>query len=68
MGNPARPKLILDADTANEIDDLFAIVRPDLAKESKVTTPPENVQGGVWMYDRIDVEAMKQDYWQTLSK
>lgn len=45
-----------------------AMVRPDLAQQSKVTTPPENVQRHVWMYDSIDVEAMKRDYWKTLSK
>ncbi len=44
-----------------------ALLRPELAAEKQVMTPPENRQRKVWMYDRIDAQAMKNDFWQAVS-
>ena len=39
----AKPlRLIVDADTLNEIDDALALTRPELAKAATLDTPPEN--------------------------
>ena len=45
-----------------------AILRPELAHEVQVATPPENSTRQVWVYDRIDVEAMQEDYWTAAKK
>ena len=45
-----------------------ALIHPDLATESQVTTPPENLQRKVWMYDSIQADVMKIDYWQAVSQ
>jgi hypothetical protein len=31
-------------------------------------TPPENLQRKVWKYDNIDVQAMRDDYWQATTQ
>lgn len=41
-----------------------AMLRPDLATETLVETPPENTRRKIWMYDSIDATAMTADYWQ----
>lgn len=43
-----------------------ALSRPDLATESLVDTPPENVRRQVWMYDSIDASAMQNDFWKAV--
>ena len=40
-----------------------AILDPSMASSREVTTPPENVQRKIRLYDSIDVEAMRTDYW-----
>ncbi len=45
-----------------------AMIRPELATEAEVMTPPENVQRKIWMYDSIRVDDMFQDYWNAVSK
>ncbi|MGB7347447.1 MAG: nucleoside hydrolase [Pirellulaceae bacterium] len=40
-----------------------ALVRPALATEIQVMTPPENKQRKVWVYNTIDVSGMADDYW-----
>ncbi|NNE00329.1 MAG: nucleoside hydrolase [Pirellulaceae bacterium] len=45
-----------------------AILRPDLASELQVDTPPENTRRKIWMYSRIDVPGMKADYWSTVHR
>lgn len=45
-----------------------AILVPELASEKQVTTPPENVQRRVWMYDSIDANRMKIDFWSHVKK
>lgn len=42
-----------------------ALARPELAKEAKVKTPPENRQREVYVYTDIDAEAMRRQFWQT---
>lgn len=42
-----------------------AILQPNLASEVQVDGPPENRAKKVWIYDSIDVEGMKKDYWQS---
>jgi hypothetical protein len=41
-----------------------ALIRPELAHEIQVKTPPENTQRKVWMYDSIQPQAMRDDYWK----
>lgn len=43
-----------------------ALLQPTQATSKQVITPPENVQRNVWMYDRIDAEAMKANYWSVV--
>ena len=45
-----------------------AVVRPELATTRDVTTPPENTQRTVRVYDSIDAGAMKVDFWSTLAE
>jgi len=40
-----------------------AILNPSMATLREVTTPPENVQRKIRLYDSINVEAMRTDYW-----
>jgi len=41
-----------------------ALVNPDMAREEKVLTPPENVRRRIWMYHTIDVNRMRADFWK----
>ncbi|QDT09947.1 nucleoside hydrolase [Stieleria marina] len=41
-----------------------ALLRPELASERQVDTPPENTPRKVWVYDHIDVKKMSDDYWR----
>lgn len=41
-----------------------AIAKPELAKESKFKTPPENKQREVGVYTSIDARAMEADFWR----
>ena len=43
-----------------------AILHPEFATQRAVTTPPENVQRKVWVYDTIDLARMHADYWQAV--
>jgi purine nucleosidase len=45
-----------------------AIVKPELAEEKEVLTPPENKQRKIWVYNKINVEGMKQDWVQTVEQ
>lgn len=40
-----------------------AILKPQLATTVKVTTPPENEQRLVTLYQSVQVQAMRDDYW-----
>lgn len=40
-----------------------AFLKPELASQELVTTPPENKQRQVWMYNDIDEAKMRDDYW-----
>jgi inosine-uridine nucleoside N-ribohydrolase len=42
-----------------------ALLHPEWAAEEQVATPPENTPRKVWMYSRIEVERMRQDFWRT---
>ncbi|MCB1064064.1 MAG: nucleoside hydrolase [Verrucomicrobiae bacterium] len=42
-----------------------AILHPEMASERGATTPPENTQRTVQVYDKIDPEAMRAEYWAT---
>ena len=45
-----------------------ALARPELAKEGRFRTPPENVQRDVFVYTDIDVAAMQSDWWRIVDK
>ncbi|MFK8112312.1 MAG: nucleoside hydrolase [Rubripirellula sp.] len=45
-----------------------AMIQPGLATEVQVNTPPENTPRKVWVYDSIDVNGMRNDYWQSLPR
>jgi inosine-uridine nucleoside N-ribohydrolase len=45
-----------------------AMLREELATEVQVMTPPENRQRKVWVYDSIDTDAMRADYWNVAEK
>ena len=45
-----------------------ALLRPGLAREVEVDTPPEAVSRKVWMYAGIDVEAMKGDFFGAVER
>jgi len=40
-----------------------AVARPELAKEGRFRTPPENRAREVWVYTGIEVGAMEEDFW-----
>ncbi|NOX52871.1 MAG: nucleoside hydrolase, partial [Planctomycetes bacterium] len=42
------------------------LIRPELAAEEQVQTPPENRQRKVWMYHRIDADRMRADFWKAV--
>lgn len=42
---------------------IHAFLAPEMATESVVITPPENVQRRLWMYSDLDFAAMQADYW-----
>ena len=43
-----------------------AILDPSMATVREVNTPPENTARKVWLYDSIDVDAMREDYWSVV--
>ncbi|MEM6468376.1 MAG: nucleoside hydrolase [Planctomycetota bacterium] len=45
-----------------------AILNPEQATPVKVQTPPENEERVVRLYESIDAEAMREDYWRTVLK
>jgi inosine-uridine nucleoside N-ribohydrolase len=45
-----------------------ALIRPELAHEVLVDTPPENTRREVWMYDSIQPQAMRDDYWSAVTR
>ena len=42
-----------------------ALLHPGMAKEEQVMTPPENTQRKVWVYYEIDVDRMRNDFWES---
>ncbi|MEM9364388.1 MAG: family 16 glycoside hydrolase [Planctomycetota bacterium] len=40
-----------------------AMLRPEWVHEKQVPGPPENNGRTVWVYDRIDVSALRNDFW-----
>ncbi|MDJ1466316.1 nucleoside hydrolase [Cytophagaceae bacterium DM2B3-1] len=47
---------------------MIAVARPDLAREEKRLTPPENTQREVFVYTQIDVKGMINDWWKITGK
>ena len=45
-----------------------AMLIPENATAKQVSTPPENTQRKIWLYDSIDVEAMSEAFWAAVSK
>ncbi len=45
-----------------------AMIHPHMSTQKQVMTPPENLQRQVWMYDSIDVQAMRDDYWLSIGQ
>ncbi|WP_197524960.1 nucleoside hydrolase [Botrimarina hoheduenensis] len=45
-----------------------AILEPLLATERLVANPPENTSREVWVYDSINPDAMRDDYWQAVTR
>ena len=43
-----------------------ALLHPEMATMKQCDTPAENNARKVWVYDSIDVEAMREDYWTTV--
>jgi inosine-uridine nucleoside N-ribohydrolase len=43
-----------------------AMLKPELAHEIQVDTPPENTKRKVWVYDSIQAQAMRDDYWKAV--
>jgi inosine-uridine nucleoside N-ribohydrolase len=43
-----------------------AMLHPEFAHETQVMTPPENTRRKVWIYDSINIQKMKEDYWQSV--
>lgn len=41
-----------------------AMLRPDLVHERQVDTPPENTARKVWMYDSLDADALREEFWK----
>jgi inosine-uridine nucleoside N-ribohydrolase len=44
-----------------------ALIEPKLAHEIQVDTPPENRRRKVWVYDSIQAQAMRDDYWNAVT-
>jgi inosine-uridine nucleoside N-ribohydrolase len=45
-----------------------ALANPALAEEGLYNTPPENQQRKIYVYTKIDIEAMKSDWWAMVEK
>ncbi|TWT68467.1 family 16 glycoside hydrolase [Crateriforma conspicua] len=45
-----------------------AMLHPEMANEKQVPGPPENGGRPIWVYDRIDVDAMRDDFWNTVQR
>ena len=45
-----------------------AIIHPEWASEIEVMTPPENTQRKVWIYEDIDADAMREDFFVALEQ
>lgn len=45
---------------------VIALIHPEMASEIEVTTPPENFERRVFLYDSIDAGAMIEDYRNTV--
>ena len=43
-----------------------ALLHPEMATKKQCDTPPENEARKVWVYDSIEVQAMRDDYWKTV--
>lgn len=43
-----------------------ALLHPKMATMKQCDTPAENEARKVWVYDSIDVQAMRDDYWETV--
>ncbi len=43
-----------------------ALIHPELASEKQVATPPENVERRIWVYDHIQADAMRADFWRAV--
>lgn len=43
-----------------------AVLNPGMATKKQVLTPPENTQRTIMVYDSINVEAMRRDYWSVV--
>ncbi|MEL6107608.1 MAG: nucleoside hydrolase [Planctomycetota bacterium] len=43
-----------------------AILRPEFATKKSVSTPPENVSRMIQVYETIDFEKMREDYWSVV--
>ncbi len=41
-----------------------AVLHPELATMKQCSTPPENTARKVWVYDSIQVQPMRDDYWK----
>ena len=42
------------------------LLHPEMATKKQCDTPPENEARKVWVYDSIEVQAMRDDYWKTV--
>jgi len=45
-----------------------ALLHPELASEKKVTTPPDNKERQIWLYDSIDAKEMTKRFWEALQQ
>jgi len=45
-----------------------ALIHPGLTTKEAFVSPPENTQRYIQVYTEIDVEAMEEDFWKSLSK
>ncbi len=43
-----------------------ALIHPEMATMKQCETPPENKARQIWVYDSIQVQAMRDDYWKTV--
>ncbi len=44
-----------------------ALIHPETASQKEVMTPPENVQRRVWVYERIDPDVMRSNFWNAVT-